>query len=571
MAEWVILQKDHTALGDPGGVPDAVIKILERRGVPKEQMEDFFAEMPKTTYDPFKMNDLKEAVLRLLDAAAKGKRICVYGDYDADGVTSTTLMFSVLKHFTDNVRYFIPSRFVDGYGLNNEAIDRLHEDGVELLLTVDCGSTSLAEIGHAKELGMEVIVTDHHTPGPEAPACLFVNPKRSDNTYPYRELCGCGVAFKIAQGIVRISELRGDDRFTRADMNELLDLVAIATVADVVSLLDENRTLVKYGLMYINDHRRQGLNVLLEALHIYDRKISSEDIAFIIAPHINALGRMQSADLGVELLLGDKSKEELKKLAQAMVDNNAERKAVQDDTRKICMESIEKGGCGDLMPIIFAPGAHEGVAGIVAGNLKESLYKPVCIVTPIGDGLLKGTGRSVPGVNMHGLFSVCSGLFTRFGGHAGACGFTLPEENLEAFRSAMQEEMQKLLDAQPELLTEKLYIEKVLSSGEKNLAFADMLAKLEPFGESNERPLFCMLNAGVVSTYYMGVERQHVRFTVMTGDSIPVECILFRKAAEYSSILYRGASVDVAGELSVNEYSGRKLQMIVRDLKGAKQ
>ncbi|MBR3296697.1 MAG: single-stranded-DNA-specific exonuclease RecJ [Firmicutes bacterium] len=569
MAEWVILQKDQTAVGDPAGVPDAIVKILERRGVSKEQADDFFAEMPKTTYDPFKMNDLKEAVFRLLDSAVKGRRICVYGDYDADGVTSTTLLLTVLRHFTDNVRYYIPSRFVDGYGLNNAAIDKLAEDGVEVLVTVDCGSTSLAEIEHAKELGMEVIVTDHHTPGTAAPGCLFVNPKRADSTYPFKDLCGCGVAFKLAQGIVRVSESKGDKRFTRADMNELLDLVAIATVADVVSLLDENRTLVKYGLMYINDHRRTGLNILLDALRLGDRRIGSEDIAYIIAPHINALGRMHSAELGVDLLLGGKPEEDLRKLALSMVENNAERKTVQDDTRKICMEAIEKGGCGELMPVIYAPGAHEGVAGIVAGNLKESLYKPVCIVTPIGDGLLKGTGRSVPGVNMHELFSSCAELFTRFGGHAGACGFTLPEENLDAFRNAMQEEMRKRLDAEPELLTEKLYIEKVLSSGEKNVEFAEMLAKLEPFGEANEKPLFCMKNAGVVSTYYLGQEQQHLRFTVMTGDSIPVECILFRRAAEFSGTIYRGASVDVAGELTVNEYNGRRLQMVVRDIKGA--
>ena len=569
MAEWVILQQDRSSVGGPDGIPDAIIKILERRGVSKDAVLDFFAEMPKATYDPFLLNDLKAAVFKLMQAAQDGRRICVYGDYDADGVTSTALLVSVLRHFTDNVRYYVPSRFVDGYGLNNNAIDRLKEDGVELLVTVDCGSTSLSEIEHAKSLGMDVIVSDHHTPGPEAPDCLFVNPKRSDNTYPFRDLCGCGVAFKLAQGIVRVMESRGDERFGRAEMNELLDLVAIATVADVVSLLDENRTLVKYGLMYINDHRRPGLNILLDALNLNNRKISSEDIAYIIAPHINALGRMRSAELGVELLMGGKPAEELRKLALAMVENNAERKTVQDDTKRICMEAIEKGDCGDLFPVIYAPGAHEGVAGIVAGNLKESLYRPVCIVTPVENGLLKGTGRSVPGVNMHELFTCCSSLFTRFGGHSGACGFTIPEENLGAFRSFLQEEMKRRLDKDPELLTEKLYIEKVLSSSEKTIEFADMVAKLEPFGEANEKPLFCMVNAGVASTYFMGMEQQHMRFTVMTGDSIPVECVLFRRASEFRDIVYKGASVDVAGELTVNEYNGRRLQMVVRDVKGA--
>lgn len=569
MAEWVILQDDADTAGISAGTSDTVIKILKRRGIPEEQMDDFLAEMPRTTYDPFRINDLQQAVLRLLNAAEEGRRICVYGDYDADGVTSTALLVSVLKHFTDNVRYYIPSRFSDGYGLNNDAIDRLFADGVELLLTADCGSTSIDEIGHAMAFGMEVIISDHHTPGPKMPDCLFVNPKRPDSTYPFRDLCGCGVAFKLAQGIVRICEKNGDTRFGRADMNELLDLVAIATVADVVSLTDENRTLVKYGLMYINDRRRPGINVLLDALKLRGRTISSEDIAYIIAPHINALGRMHSADLGVELLLSGRPEDELRTLAQSMVDNNAERRSVQEDTKNICISALEGGYCGELFPIIYAPGAHEGVAGIVAGNLKEKLYRPVCVVTPIEDGLLKGTGRSIPGVNMHELFSSVSDLFVRFGGHSGACGFTLPESNLSRFRDAMQREMSARLAAEPDILTEKLYIEKVLSPSEKTVEFADKISKLEPFGEANERPLFCIKNAGVVSFYLLGQEQQHMRFTVMTGDSVPVECLLFRRAAEFREIVSKGAYVDVAGELNVNEYNGRRLQLVVRDVKGA--
>lgn len=569
MPEWIFLQEESVSVGGPEGVPDAVMEILARRGIEPEAACDFFAEKPRTSYDPFLLADLREAVDLILEYCRDGRRICVYGDYDADGVTSVALLTSVLRHFTENVDYYMPSRFSDGYGLNIAAIDSLHEEEVELIVTVDCGSTSLAEIAYAKEKGIEIIVTDHHSPGPEEPDCLFINPKRRGSAYPFDDLSGCGVAFKLVQGITRTCELAGDERFSRYEQNELLDLVAISTVADVVSLLDENRTLVKYGLMYINDRRRPGLNILLEELGMAERFISSEEIAFIIAPHINALGRISSAELGVELLMSERREEELREMARKMIENNTRRKTLQDDVLELCLEALEEGDSGEFFPVIYVPDAHEGVTGIVAGNLKETLYKPVCIVSIGEDGLLKGTGRSIPGVNIHELFSTCPELFMRFGGHSGACGFSMPEENLESFRERMQDEMRTLLDNEPGLLDEKLYIEKVLHADEKNLDFADFLSKLEPYGAGNERPLFAVMDAGVISVYLMGAEEQHMRFTIMTGDGIPIECVLFRRAGDFRDIVVKDAFVNVAGELSVNEYSGRRLQMIVRDLKGA--
>ena len=568
MAKWIINEKVNTVYKGPVKAPVAILDIMQRRGVSEEKFEDFLSSSPRATYDPFLLTDLRQTAELLLTASDEGRRICVFGDYDADGVTSTALLVSVLRNFTDNLTFHIPSRFEEGYGLNSSVLDKLKSDGVDLIITVDCGSTSPDEVEHAKNIGLDIVITDHHTVSGRTPDCLFVNPKREGDKYPFKELSGCGVAFKLAQGILRICRERGDSRFIRDDLNNTLDLVAISTVADVVSLTDENRSLVKYGLRYINARKRKGLKILLDALELDEKELSSENIAFIIAPHINALGRMRSASVGVDLLLGELPENELKKLAQIMVENNIARKNVQDETKRICLEALSGGNCGENFPVILAPDAHEGVAGIVAGNLKESMYRPVVIATRTKRGVLKGTGRSVPGLNMHELLSECFDLFLKFGGHAGACGFSISEENLPVLRARMQLAMERKLMENPDLLTEKIQIEKILDSEEKTLEFAESLKLLEPYGEGNPKPLFAITDAEVVNVFKMGPEGQHARFTLRGKDNIYVECVLFRRADDFSDLLKKRNIISVAGELSVNEYNGKRLQFIVSDIKG---
>lgn len=572
MANWIIKQKTYNMEQGQYGVPASVIEIIKNRGVKNEEIEDFFSPAPQVTYDPFLIPDLRKTCITLIDAAKSGKRICVYGDYDADGVTSTTLLYTVLKYLTDNVCYYVPSRFSDGYGLNNYAIDKIKDDNVDLLITVDCGSTSPKEVEHAKSLGMDVIITDHHRlRDGQNPDCLFVTAKRPDSKYPFSDLSGCGVAFKIAQGMQRILNAEGDFRITRGKLNSLLDLVAISTVADVVPLLDENRSLVKYGIDRINRRTRLGLCSLLERLDINDKNIDSSDIAFILAPNLNALGRMDNAGLAVELLSSYEDKDKLDALADETVRTNYRRKDVQEDTSRICEHALKTEACGEYAPIINAPGAHEGVAGIVAGILKERFYKPVCIVTKAEDGSLKGTGRSIPGVNLHDLFENCGDVFLRFGGHSGACGFSLKPECLQEFRDRMQELVKQQLQENPDLLTEHLEIEKELSEYEKNIAYAEAVRKLEPFGEGNPIPVFCMRNALVSNFFTMGSDGQHLRFIATTADGIPVSCVCFGKAKKYIDFMRNGACVDVAGELEINEFRGeRKIQIRIRDIKLSK-
>ena len=571
MTKWLIARKKDAQQQGLLGVPVSVLDIMQSRGIPMDQIEDFLSPMPKITHDPFLLTDLKESAQLLIDRAAAGSTICVFGDYDADGMTSTALLTTVLRKLTDRVFYYVPSRFQDGYGLNRQAIDLVRERGADLLVTVDCGSTSPDEVEYAKSLGITVIVTDHHMlrEGMD-PDCLFVNPKRGG--YPFPDLCGCGVAFKLAQGVQRLLLDRGDERFSRADLFSLLDLVAIATVADIVPLLEENRNLVKYGLDRINRRDRAGICQLLEALDLSEKIISSSSISYIIAPNLNALGRMGSALPGVELLESRSGQSRLEELARLTIKANIERKTEQEKTARLCRDKLAGEYCGDWAPVILAEGAHEGVAGIVAGNLKEQLYRPVCIVTPVEGGMLKGTGRSIPGINLHDCLEECGDIFTRFGGHAGACGFSLKEGNLDILREKMQQAVKRRVEADPDLLNEKIYIEKELLPGEKNIGFAESLKLLEPYGEANPVPLFCILGASVSGVRTMGAEGQHVRFTATASDGIPVGCVLFGRASEYKDVIFGADRVDVAGELDINEFRGeRRLQMRVKDIRVAQE
>ncbi|NMA93795.1 MAG: single-stranded-DNA-specific exonuclease RecJ [Clostridiales bacterium] len=569
MPRW-IYEKSELGCGEnPQGIPVSILNMLRRRAVVSaEQIEDFLSPAPRATYDPALLPDLQEAAVEIVDTADAGGLICVYGDYDADGVTSSAMMYSVLKKLSPNVRFYLPSRFEDGYGLNMESVEDMASEGTRLLITVDCGSTNLAEVRRARELGIKVIVTDHHEPGEEGMSdCLFINPKRKDSNYPFKELSGCGTAFKLLQGIQRLLAERGDERFTKQDLNDQLDLVAISTVADVVPLLDENRTLVKYGLHVLNSLRRPGLKILADMLGLVGGRISSEDIAYNIAPHINSLGRMSRADSAVELLAGEGSDEELREKASEMIETNRQRRRTQDETAEICLELAKSEHYGDLFPIIKAPEAHEGVAGIVAGKLKESLYRPVCIVTESAEGLLKGTSRSIPELNIHDMLSSCSDLFVRFGGHSGACGFSMDPANLEELRERSEAFMRRELEARPELLQEIIYIEDVLQAGDISEDFVGWLKKLEPYGKDNERPIFAIENVHPGGIYRMGSEGQHLRF-IITKQDRRLQCVLFSRAEQFLDLMLSDLPLDLAGELGIDEYNGkRNLQFTVRDIK----
>ncbi len=537
--------------------PGEILKdILTGRGLEKdEDISEFLSDRPQRTYDPFLLLNMKAGVDLLLSEINSGHRICIYGDYDADGVTSICILSHIIGMLTDNFTYYIPSRFDEGYGLNKEAIARIREDGADLLITVDCGSTSYDEVEYAKELGMKVIVTDHHSVDDARPDCIFINPKQRDCPYPFKELAGCGVAFKMAQAIRQRTGL------PKKVISDVLDLTAVGTVGDIVSLTDENRTIVKYGLNSINAGKRKALKRLSESVSL--GMITSERIAFGIAPHINAAGRMASAGEAVELfttcddgVIEDK--------VHRLVEFNRQRKKKQEDAYNQCMEMI----AGDENFILLhMKDIHEGIAGIVAGKIKETTGRPVVIVTPSGDGFLKGTGRSIDSVNIYELLNGHSGLFKRFGGHKSACGFLMEEGNFARLKSGLEKDMLRLLQKDDKLFERKTEWEMTLLPEEITLELAKELDKLEPSGQGNPKPSFKICAVTPSRIKFMGENQTHVRFTVLSDQGYGTDCVLFQRAQDKKDLITSGRPVDITGKVGIQTWQGREsVQFIVEEI-----
>ena len=546
----------------PDNSGDILFKILEKRGITKpDEIADFLAEKPMLHYDPFLLKDGEAAARRILEAITAGERICVYGDYDADGICAVALMSEILTKLGAKYNWYIPSRFEEGYGLNCEAIEAIAGKGGNLIVTVDCGSVSASEVEFAKQLGLTVIVTDHHNLNENPAKCLLVNPKQKNCAYPEKELSGCGVAFKLAQILTRLAkEYEGGigGILSKADLAAVLDLVAIATIGDIVSLLGENRSLVKYGLRAINAGRRPGLAELIRQAGFRPGEIRAEQVAYAIVPHLNAGGRMQTAETGVTLLT-QKDGAVLREAAALLVQNNRERKRIQEENYRMLTGIVEKQHADAPVLLIDSADIHEGIAGIVAGKLKETYYRPTILLTPAGDDCLKGTGRSIEGINLYEMLSAGRELFLKFGGHAGACGFLLRKENLPALRKILLDFAESIKKQNPEVFVPKIVIDEVLAPEDLTIANSKRIEKLEPFGQKNPRPLLCIRNRLPAQPVYLGEEQQHVRFT---ASGIP--CILFGNAASYRLLFEKGAPVDLCGYADINRWNGtEKIQFVV--------
>lgn len=534
-----------------------LLELLRQRGITQdEDIAEYLSLKPQKTYDPFLLLNMEAGVDFILAKIREGKRICLYGDYDADGITSICILRTVLSRLTDNLCYYIPSRFHEGYGLNRCAIQKLKDDRVDLIVTVDCGSTSYDEVEFAKSLGMSVVVTDHHSIMDKKADCLLINPKQEDCPYPFKGLAGCGVAFKVAQAI------REKTGLPRALTNGLLDIVAIGTIGDIVPLMDENRTLAKYGLYEMNRSRRTGIAKLVEAVSVHSDKLASDQIAYCIVPHLNAAGRMHEAAIGVDLLLSEDERT-ASDLAQELVRHNQERKRVQEITFDECI-SLKETQCGDaLFPIIRAENAHEGITGIVAGKLKDMYNQPVIIATPC-EGVLKGTGRSTDKVDMFRILDSFRHLFIRFGGHHGACGFLIAEENFPEFKERANEALRQKLLEEPGLLDAESHYDLVLTGRDMTLDLVSQIEKMEPFGCRNRRPVFLLESVEINGLQKMGRDGIHVRFFARCRDGSRAECVLFCKAEQYAELLTGESPVNVMGTLQINQWNGtRKVQMLV--------
>lgn len=536
---------------------EIVLELLKLRGIETEEdIEEYLSPLPRRTYDPFLMKNMREATDLILAEAEAGSRICIYGDYDVDGITSVCILHAVLSKLTDNLTWHIPSRFTEGYGLHNETIDKLRADGVDLIITVDCGITSNREVAYAQSLGMRMVVTDHHQLGDVLPDCITIDPKQEDETYPFRDLAGCGVAYKLAQAIQRQAGL------DRGVIVGSLDLVASGTVADIVPLVDENRTIVKYGLNKLNERSRKGLAALEDAISL--KAITSGSISYGIAPHLNAAGRMKNAGEAVRLLLAPEYDiRTIRKQVETLIACNTERKKLQDEAYR---RSKEKITGEESIICLRVDGIHEGIAGIAAGKLKEDFMRPVILATDTGNGMLKGTGRSIDGVDLFDLLDGHRELFARVGGHKRACGFTISEDNFRTLQPLLEDEVRQIYEADPSILDQTGMYDLEIGAGDVTMELAEALRVMEPFGEANEQPRFMLRDMQILWPSYMGDSNRHVRFKAeKNGARVP--CVLFQKAQDYAEQIESGQPVDLIGTVEVNTWNDRKeVQMIVREI-----
>jgi len=536
-------------------------KILHSRGYDEAQMYEYLSLRPQLTYDPFLMKGMDEASDIIIRYAKDGRKICVYGDYDCDGITSVTLMMSVLSELTDNLMYYIPSRFEEGYGLNKDAIDRIAGQGAELIITVDCGSVSYSEVEYIKEKGMQVIVTDHHNIDDRSADCIIINPKQKDDTYPFSYLCGCGVAFKVAQAISRKTE------FSKTSLNSLLDLVGIATIGDIVPLTDENRTLVKYGIDRIKRQQRMSLNGLMKEISIQPSAVSTYNIAFGIVPHLNSCGRLATADKGVELLLSQ-DPHRIKDLSSELADLNYQRRSIQQEIYKKAADHIDGFMVDDLFILYDAEDSHEGITGIVAGKLKEDYNRPVIIVTSAENPQnVKGTGRSIKGVDLYQLLKNHESLFIKFGGHAGACGFTMKKDDVGLLRRLLNDDMKKILEDDPDVLTYRITPDEIIDADQVSLELAQQIKMMEPFGAGNEQPVFGITDVTIKKIVPMGREKQYRKLNCISRNGNTFDAVIFdeKTAALFDGT--QGETADIIAEISVNTWNGRSsVQLIVRGL-----
>ncbi len=526
-----------------------ILQILNKRGITgDEKIQEFLSPVPRLTYDPFLLFGMKEGVDLILSAISDDKKICVYGDYDVDGITSTSILLTVLRHIGADVTYYIPSRFDEGYGLNMTAIDRLQNDGVELIVTVDCGITGAKEIAYAKEKGMQVLVTDHHNQGDNFPQdTIVINPKQKRCDYPFEHLAGCGVVFKLAQALQR------EVGFEKAFLNELLDLVAIGTIADVMPLVDENRTIVKYGINKILLGKRKGLDYLVK--NLINNEINSENLAYYVIPSINAAGRMGSTDIAIKCLISGDEKE-ASEYAKNLIELNSQRKKIQENDYERCIDLYERDYTDSLFPIVYLPKAHEGICGIVAGKMKEYCQKPFAIVTEseADKKIYKGTCRSIEEVDIFKILSKESKIFEKFGGHRGACGFSIKKENLKLLQENVEKTMKDYI---PEIKPSEDDSFVEINPEDIDEELVTQIELLEPFGNKNEKPIFAIKNCELDAISYLGDEKKHMR-TYIKKDKEDIGCIYFNISDDDKKTVETAKGIDVIGTIGFNRWRGNK-------------
>ncbi len=536
----------------------AIAKILEQRNISSsEALQRFFEPKLENLYDPFLFKDMNIAVERIIKAMRNGENIMIYGDYDVDGVTSVTILYDGLFKLGGKVSFFIPSRFQEGYGLSQDGIDAAKERQVSLIITVDCGITAVEESVYAKSLGIDVIITDHHEPGLTLPpAIAIIDPKLDTCSYPFKELAGCGVAYKVLQGLCQRLEM--DPSFPE----QYLDLVAVGTAADIVSLVDENRILVKNGLTILQSNPRPGIFALLEICSLIEKRISVSTIVFIIAPRINAVGRISNAKKAVHLLAA-KSLQQARNIARIMEKENNARKKIDEMTFNEAQEMVENTIDIDSKRILVLAKKdwHPGVVGIVASRIMEKYNRP-SILLSIQDGIGKGSARSTSNFNIYSALKHLEHLFISFGGHRYAAGITITEEDIAVLDEEIN--MGSEGELQIEEMVPKLNIDAEITFTQLTASFFNSIKRLSPSGPSNMRPVFVSKNLQVYGkATVVGKNHLKVKFK---QDGVVVDAIGYR-LGEYVKIFNKPKTrINCAYVIEEAKWSGQTtIQMKIKD------
>ena len=554
---WHVAQENCAAaerLAD-AGYPYLVSEVLASRGVERaEDAAEFLTQETTLTYSPFLMQDMDKAVERIAQAIAAGEKIAIFGDYDVDGITATCILVDYLKGRGADVVHYIPRRIEDGYGLSCDAIEGLRKGGATLLVTVDCGITGVDEVAFARSIGMDVVVTDHHECKETLPvASAVVDPRRSDCEYPFKHLAGCGVALKL------VLALGGPDR-EEALFSRYCTLAAIGTVADVMQMTGENRTIVSRGLATLDRSDFIGLHALLKEAGLAGREISSVQIGFVLAPRINAAGRMGAADMAADLLLCQ-DPVQAEELAKALCALNRERQSVEQTIYSQAEEMIEQMPEADRRALVLASETwHQGVVGIVASRLSEKYSRPSFMIH-LNGAVGKGSCRSWGGFNLFAALESCSDLLLGFGGHELAAGFTIDAANIPAFRARMNQYAAEYWVGKAPESTLEIDVE-LHQPGRVTLQEVEALAALEPYGSGNARPLFCLMGATLLRMQNVGQNR-HLKLRLGKG-SAQFDGIFFSTNTAACGC-QEGDRVDAAFYLQVNEFRGSRtvqLQMV---------
>jgi len=560
---WTIKSKPEKekvqALQKALQVDEIIATLLVQRGIETfEQAKTFFRPTLEDLHNPYLMKDMDKAVSRIEKAIANNENILVFGDYDVDGTTAVSLVSSYLRSFYPNVATYIPDRYNEGYGISYLGIDYAEDNAISLIIALDCGIKSIDHVNYAKAKNIDFIICDHHRPGDSLPDAIAVlDPKREDCSYPYDELCGCGVGFKLIQALAENSNQ------TMEDLLPYLDLVATAIAADIVPITGENRVLAKFGLQVINSNPRPGIKALIQ--NVKKKVLTISDVVFIVAPRINAAGRVKHGNEAVALLT-EYNLEQAEQFASEIEQHNSDRKELDKQITKEALLQIEENKEENrLSTVVYQENWHKGVIGIVASRLVEKYYRPTIVFTKSGDKLA-ASARSVKDFDVYNALEACAEHLEQFGGHRYAAGMTLKEENYEKFKAAFENQVKKTIH--PDLLIPEISVDLEMNFSDLDEKFMRILKQFEPFGPENMTPVF--LSKNVIDSGYaktLGNDAEHLKAFVKQNNSPNFNAIGFGLGAKIDVVKNRNP-FEAVYVLEENEWNGTvSLQLQLRDVR----